>query len=126
MGDNLVPNGLSMVCKVRCSKSIYPRSLAGGQSSDTLDQVKHQTNGGGHTYNYYFAGSRSEDEDPLGDSHVAFFDPQGNPSRRIDQLGNEILSVYDGENRLILQTVPEGHQTALGYDNNHNIIRNSK
>ena len=26
MGDNLVPNGLSMVCKVLCSKSIYPRS----------------------------------------------------------------------------------------------------
>ena len=26
MGDNLVPNGLSMVCKVLCSRSIYPRS----------------------------------------------------------------------------------------------------
>ena len=27
IGDNLVPNRLSMVCKALCSRSIYPRSL---------------------------------------------------------------------------------------------------
>jgi hypothetical protein len=26
IGDNLAPNGLSRVCNVLCSKSIYPRS----------------------------------------------------------------------------------------------------
>jgi hypothetical protein len=26
MGDNVVPNGLSMVCRVLCSRSMYPGS----------------------------------------------------------------------------------------------------
>ena len=50
MGDDLVPNGLSMVCNVRCSRSIYPRIVAheADEPNAVVDLLYAEALTGGH------------------------------------------------------------------------------
>lgn len=89
---------------------------------DSLNRVKTQANALNQTWTYYFAGSRSEELDPLNNSRVAYFDTMGNVVREINALGLVTASTYDGLNRLTQQTMPEGNKIQWTYDVNNNVL----
>jgi RHS repeat-associated protein len=72
--------------------------------------------------NYYFAGSRSEVDDPLGNSHVMYYNSVGSLVRDINELGQVTDFVRDGLNRLISTTFPELNVLAFTYDNYNNVL----
>ena len=90
---------------------------------DSLDKVQTQMDGDGNTYHYYFSGFRAEEVNPLGYSHVWYFNSGSKTVRDIDALGNETSFDYDGHNRLILKAYPEGNSIAYEYDANHNMTK---
>jgi RHS repeat-associated protein len=89
---------------------------------DSLNRVQSQSNARSQTWTYFFAGSRSEEIDPLGNSHVRYLNQFGSITRDINALGFETNHEYDGVNRRILTTLPEGNQTQWEYDSSDNVI----
>ncbi len=89
---------------------------------DSLGRVKTQSGADTGTWNYYFAGSRAEEDDPLGNSHVLYYNSLGSVLRDINALGQERTYVRDGLNRLIQVTLPEGNSFELTYDNYNNLL----
>ncbi len=90
---------------------------------DSLNRVMEQTDAEDNTWTYFFAGSRSEEVDPLDNSKVIYFNKIGNPLRHIDALGNVLTKEWDGLNRLVALTLPEGNSTEVQYDANHNVTQ---
>ncbi len=93
---------------------------------DTLGRVQTQTVASGNTWNYFFAGSRSQETDPLGNTKVWYFDNFGRVTTFIDALGNTTISQYDGLRRLVQETKPEGNYTQWTYDSKNNILTETK
>jgi RHS repeat-associated protein len=86
---------------------------------DTLGRVAVQNNALGATWNYYFAGYRSEEDDPYGTQRVLFYTPRGKPLFEIQDSAGQALTTtttYDGLDRPITMTLPEGGQTVRTYD----------
>ncbi|WP_256077337.1 RHS repeat-associated core domain-containing protein [Massilia sp. YIM B04103] len=83
---------------------------------DSLGRVKAQTNASGKLYDYYFAGSRSEEVGPLNRSLVSYVDAQGKILKSVDPLGRVVVNTYDGHNRLINSVLPEGNRVEYDYD----------
>ncbi len=89
---------------------------------DSLSRIQTQTNAHSEVWEYFFAGSRSEIVDPLSNSQVSYVNRLGAVTRSIDALGNETVNVYDGLNRLIQTTMPEGNQIEWTYDLNNSPL----
>ena len=89
---------------------------------DTLGRVKQQADAYGNMWSYYFAGNRSEEDDPNGFSRIWYFDAYGSVLQFTDQLGNTTLTQYDGLERTTLVTLPEGNSFAFQYDANCNLL----
>jgi RHS repeat-associated protein len=89
---------------------------------DTLGRVQSQSNARNQQWTYYFAGSRSEEVDPIANSRIRYLDNFGNVLRDIDPIGNEIVYEFDGLGRMIQIAVPEGNQTQWTYDTNNNPL----
>jgi len=83
---------------------------------DTLGRVQTQTNAAGKVYNYYFAGSRSEEVDPNGFGKASYFDALGKELKAINQLGRVTTNTYDGQSRLTRKVFPEGNALEYTYD----------
>ncbi|CAM2191519.1 conserved protein of unknown function [Paraburkholderia kururiensis] len=83
---------------------------------DSLDRVKTQTSAAGNLFNYYFAGYRSEEVGPGGSGRTSYIDSEGNLLQVSDPLGNWTLKDYDGQNRLVRETRPEGNRVEYAYD----------
>ncbi len=83
---------------------------------DTLGRLSRQTDAIGKTTRFYFAGSRTEVEAPLGVRQVTFFDGRGLPVRSIDPLGRVTLAEYDAAARPRRVTLPEGGSVEYTYD----------
>jgi RHS repeat-associated protein len=90
---------------------------------DFLGRVMTQTPANQGTSQYYFSGSRSEVVDPLGNSHVMYYNSLGSLLRDINALGQETTYERDGLNRLVSTTYPELNVLALTYDNKNNVLR---
>ncbi len=88
---------------------------------DTLERVKQQKNAAEKRYDYYFAGSRSEEVDPLGHARVWYYDRHGKPLLAIDAEGHATAHAYDGQQRRVRTTLPEGNALAYTYDARHNV-----
>ncbi len=89
---------------------------------DTLGRVQTQTDAENNTWEYFFAGARSEEKDPETNSKVYYFDRNGNTTRSIDALGSEVTKEFDGNNRLVKSTMPEGNSVEYSYDVNNNVL----
>lgn len=89
---------------------------------DSLSRVKTQSNTRSQQWSYYFAGARTQEVDPLGNSNVSYFNRLGKTTRFINALGFEADSQYDGMNRLTKTTLPEGNAVQLTYDANNNVL----
>lgn len=92
---------------------------------DSLSRVQTQANIRGQIWTYYFAGSRSEEVDPLTNSSVYYFNRFGRLTKFINALGFETTSEYDGLNRITKRTLPEGNALQATYDANNNILTNT-
>lgn len=89
---------------------------------DTLGRVKQQTLVAGGTWNFYFAGSRSELVDPNSKSKILYFDRLGNTLISRDELGKDTACLYDGRQRLTRETLPEGNRRDYTYDGKNNLL----
>lgn len=76
----------------------------------------------GSTWHYFQAGTRSELQDPSGDKTIVYYNERQLPVRSTDPLGNTAVSVYDGQDRLVSVTTPEGAQKRFSYDTKHNVL----
>ena len=98
---------------------------------DPLGRVIQQANANASTSNFYFAGSRTELVDALGNRHVTYQTDRGRVIKDAFVLSasfgdvfndtsqssavNVTTNQYDGLDRLMLTTLPEGGTTALSY-----------
>jgi RHS repeat-associated protein len=94
----------------------FPSTPVVSNTYDTLGRVKTQTSAAGNLFNYYFAGSRSEEVGPGGSSRTNYLDAEGNLLQVGDPMGNWTIKDYDGQNRLVRETRPEGNRTEYTYD----------
>jgi YD repeat-containing protein len=102
--------------------SIFYPSLPGSafvtNTYDTLGRVATQFNANGASWNYFFAGYRSEEVDPFGTRHVLYYNPRGKAQFDIkDIAGLDLVTAmrYDGLDRLTSTTMPEGNNLAYTY-----------
>ncbi len=99
---------------------------------DPLGRVIQQANANLYTSDFYFAGSRSEIVDAVGNRHVTYQTDRGkvikdafvlsstfgdvfNDTAQQNGLVNVTTNQYDGLDRLTLTTLPEGGTTAYAY-----------
>ena len=97
----------------------FPSTPAVTNVYDTLGRVARQTNANGATWNYFFAGYRSEEDDANGTQHVLYYNPRGKVQFEIQDytgLGLLTKTLYDGLDRPILVTLPELGTAAYEYD----------
>ncbi|MFL9984062.1 RHS repeat-associated core domain-containing protein [Paraburkholderia sediminicola] len=94
----------------------FPNTPVVSNTYDTLGRVKTQTSAAGNLFNYYFAGSRNEEVGPGGSSRTNYLDAEGNLLQVGDPMGNWTIKDYDGQNRLVRETRPEGNRTEYTYD----------
>lgn len=100
---------------------------------DSLGRVSRQADAAGNVGTLFFAGARSEIDDPTGTARVSYFSPRGRTLASIDGLGSSDINAgagkkttysYDGRDRLTLVRAPEGGTTGYAYspDFNDNIL----
>jgi RHS repeat-associated protein len=136
----------------RLLQIFYPSNPAIPFVTNTYDAIGHviqQANANGDLSAFYFAGSRTEFIDPVGDRHVTYQSDRGkvlkdawvlnnnsignvfNDTPQQDNVVNVASSQYDGQDRQILTTAPEAGTAAYTYspDLKQNLIqvtRNAK
>jgi YD repeat-containing protein len=112
-GGTLTPGLLTQI--------FYPSLPAGiafvTNTYDSLGRVASQANannvpGNTTTWNYYFAGYRSEEDDASGTQHVLYYTPRGKVLFEIQDLA--------GLNRLRSTTFPKGNSIACTYASTSN------
>lgn len=89
---------------------------------DSLGRVMTQTGADLGTWNYFFAGSRSEEVDPDGNSHITYWTRLGSKIREINALGEITRFELDGLNRVVRVIYPELNSRELVYDENNNVL----
>lgn len=83
---------------------------------DTLSRIKSQTSAAGNVFDYYFAGSRTEEVGPGGSARTNYVDGDGNLLQVISPAGDTVTNQYDGQNRLVRSTFPEKNRIEYTYD----------
>ena len=89
---------------------------------DNLDRYKTFTDPLSRVTSYYFAGSRTEIDDPLGDATITYLNPFGLDIADVDAVGNVTQSTYDALDRLVTATRPDKNYSTLAYDSFNNVI----
>jgi len=89
---------------------------------DSLGRVKTQANTRNQVWTYYFAGSRSDEVDPIGNTSTLYFNRLGSTLKGINALGFQVTNKFDGLNRAIESTLPEGNKIQMTYDSNNNVL----
>jgi len=103
-----------------------PTSPIATNTYDSLGRVKEQLDAYSNHWKYYIAGPRGEEETPNGDSQVWYLNRFGSTTKHIDPLGNETVFAYDGLNRMVSRTAPEGDKVLVEYDANDNVTKVTK
>jgi len=93
---------------------------------DTLGRVMSQVDANNNEMNFLFAGSRSEEVNPLGHSKVYYNDFSGKQVKIFDELGNETSREFDIFQRLTKTTLPEGNSVSMTYDAKGNVLKVEK
>lgn len=85
-------------------------------SYDSLGRIETQTDAYSNVLSYYIAGSRTQMVDALGNAQIQYFDSAGSTTRSINGLGQETDYQYDGNERCLKITLPEGNGASMDYD----------
>jgi len=89
---------------------------------DSLGKVAQQADGNGNLTQAFFAGARTEIDDPIGNRNVWYNDPLSNILSDIQDYGPSphrnltTSSTYDAQNNLLSTTMPEGNGVVFTYD----------
>jgi RHS repeat-associated protein len=89
---------------------------------DSAGKVSQQKDAIGNLTQTFFAGARTEVDDPVGNRHVWYNDPRGNVTLEIQDYGASphlnisTANSYDGQSNLLKTTLPEGDATSYTYD----------
>ncbi|MDF2444856.1 MAG: Rhs family protein [Moraxellaceae bacterium] len=94
----------------------FPTAAVVTNVYDDLDRVQTQTNANSKLYNYYFAGSRSEEAGPGNTRRITYFDANGKAVKTVDPVGRITRNAYDGQSRLVETVFPEGNRIEYTYD----------
>ncbi|MBX9879872.1 MAG: hypothetical protein K2Y22_15550 [Candidatus Obscuribacterales bacterium] len=89
---------------------------------DSLHRVKQQKDAYNNIWNFYLAGSRSQETAPNNTSRWMFFNAKGNIVKATNALGQSVTTLYDGLERPVLVTQPEGNSVSSTYDANGNVL----
>ncbi len=89
---------------------------------DSLGRVMTQKGADTGTSTYFFAGSRSEEVDPLENRHVMYWNEFGSMVKETNALGQTTSYEYDGLNRLVKTTLPEQNSVEVTYDTKNNVL----
>ena len=109
----------------RLTQAFYPANPSVAfltNAYDSLGRVKTQNNARNQQWSFYLAGPRAEMDDPLGNASVLYQNQYGKVLRDINALGQTTVNVFDGLNRLVSATLPEGNQVLWTYDANNNPL----
>jgi RHS repeat-associated protein len=112
---------------------------------DGLGRVSRQLNANGQPTQFYFAGSRTETADAVGDRHITYQTPRSkiirdaavlsasfgdvfNDTSQQNGIVNVTSTQYDGLDRVVLTTAPEGGTVGYSYspDLENNIVAITK
>ena len=102
--------------RCQCKSAALAVSAVLVNTYDSLGRVKNQLNARSKSYDYYFAGSRSEEVGPGGSSRISYLDALGNVLQSSTPLGYWTVSAYDGQSRLVSRQLPEGNAMQVTYD----------
>ncbi len=90
---------------------------------DSLGRVQQQKDADGNLTQAFFAGARTEVDDPAGNRHVWYNDPRGNVLEEIQDYGPSphfnmtTVNTYGGQGQLLTTTMPEGNSVVYSnYD----------
>lgn len=92
---------------------------------DSLGRVKTQANANGATWQYFFAGTRGEEDDALGTQNVIYTTSRGRTRldiKDLQGLNRVTATAFDGLDRVVLTTLPEGNSLGYTYDANSNVL----
>jgi YD repeat-containing protein len=104
-------------------KPANPSSYIVFNTYDALGRVKEQKDAYDNTTKLYLAGSRSEEEDPLGNKTVFYFNRDGGVTRLIDKVGKEWKTEFDGLNRVVKTIAPEGNAIQYEYNSSNQVTK---
>lgn len=94
---------------IKFFRPAFPTTAVATNTFDTLNRVKEQRDANNNLWQYYFAGSRSEEVDPNGKKSILYYNGAGQAVKAINQLGKISTAVFDGRGRQIKATAPEGN-----------------
>ena len=97
----------------------FPSSAFATNIYNVIGQVTSQQDVNGKTTTIYSAGSRAETDNPVAAQNIVYFTLAGDVRAQFDALGNQTLYTYDGLDRLVTTTFPEGNSVTNAYDNAH-------
>jgi RHS repeat-associated protein len=109
----------------------HPSSPFVTMTYDTLGRPNVQWDAAGNATQLYFAGARTEIDDPAGTARVSYFDPFGRTLATIDGLGSSDINsgngnlttyAYDGQERVSSVIYPAGNGTGFAYDTYSNPL----
>jgi RHS repeat-associated protein len=95
---------------------------------DGLGRVFKQNDALGNQTQAFFAGSRTEIDDPVGNRHVWYSDPRGNVLEEIQDYGPSphlnitVSSIYNAQSVLLTTVMPEGNYATYTYDSLFNPL----
>jgi RHS repeat-associated protein len=89
---------------------------------DSLGRVKEQLDAAGKRTQYFVAGSRTQELNPLNQSQTWYFDANGQVYRYVDPRSRVTKYAYDGQQNLVSTLKPGGGETVLKYDSRYNVI----
>lgn len=101
----------------------FPSNPFASNLYDDLGRMQFQRDALGYWSSLFFAGARSELQDPSGASQTLYLTPQGKPRVEIDGTGYATTYEYDGQNRVSKRTLPEGNSIAYAYDARNNVTQ---
>lgn len=90
---------------------------------DSLGRIKEQADYQSNVWQYFFAGSRTEEVNPNGKSGILYFNNLGNTVKAIDQVGKISKGTFDGRGRQIKATAPEGNSVEFVYDSKNRVTQ---
>jgi RHS repeat-associated protein len=88
---------------------------------DSLGRIKEQRDYQSNLWQYFFAGSRTEEVNPNGKSGILYFNNLGKTVKAINPVSKITKTTFDGRGRLVKSIAPEGNSFEFVYDSRNRV-----